>query len=214
MTTMEPQEVKIACERYAARHGRSRYFTRSVTPKLRPVDSVHIAAWYDAEPSRPDDPIVKEAYSLLAAEIERQYQEIVRGGLGVDCTPYDDNDNIGVSSADVFHSLRTRRVLRVYDGGSPHPVLTPLQNWKLRAVHDVLGHYVGLHQFGPLGEHRAFGEHSRLFADGPALLALCTETRCQNSWVNFGPHSHLDPSARPYAEQKATIPPASFLFWF
>ncbi len=72
----------------------------------------------------------------------------------------------------------------------------------LRIVHDYYAHAVHGHQFGPQGELRAWHEHAKMVPP-EARAALTTETHGQNSWVNFGPHSHLPVKDRPYAEQKA-----------
>ena len=56
-----------------------------------------------------------------------------------------------------------------------------------RFVQDAFGHGILPHQFGPLGEDNAYREHMTMFSP-LAQRALTTETRGQNSWVNFGPH--------------------------
>jgi hypothetical protein len=95
-------------------------------------------------------------------------------------------------------------------GGSPHPYMTPEQNDKFRAVHDYLAHAGGGNQFGPQGEERAYRIHASTLSPR-AQRALATETRGQNSWVNYGPNAHLPASQRPFAEQKAALWPETML---
>lgn len=112
-----------------------------------------------------------------------------------------------------------------------HPMLTPtgvvvdgvelLANDLFRVVHDVFGHAKEGHQFGPVGEERAWLEHYRMFSP-LALPALTAETRGQTSWMYFGEHVRdasgsviargepgwLPVPDRPFAEQKAGVLPA------
>ena len=98
-----------------------------------------------------------------------------------------------------------------------HPVLA---NDLFRWVHDAFGHGIEPHQFGPLGEDNAYREHMSMFSP-LAQRALTTETRGQNSWVNFGPHivredgtvpkkgdpDYIPPADRPFADQKIALLP-------
>lgn len=56
-----------------------------------------------------------------------------------------------------------------------------------RGVHDILGHGAEGFQFGPRGEENAYRSHAVMFSP-LARRAMATETRAQNSWVNFGPN--------------------------
>lgn len=95
-----------------------------------------------------------------------------------------------------------------------------LLNDLFRGVHDAFGHGVMPHQFGPLGEDNAYREHAATLSP-LAVRALTTETRGQNSWVNFGPQivrpdgsipkksdkDYKPPADRKYAEQKIALLP-------
>jgi len=111
-----------------------------------------------------------------------------------------------------------------YQGGDRHPLLgdtnsvTGLStNDKFRAIHDLFGHAAEGYGFGPRGEENAWLKHSQMFSR-EAQKALTTETRGQNSWVNFDRHNydsagnHLKrPLAdRPYAIQKVALLPDEF----
>ena len=98
-----------------------------------------------------------------------------------------------------------------------------------RGVHDILGHGAEGFQFGPQGEENAYRSHAVMFSP-MARQAMATETRSQNSWVNFGPNRRNpdgtvwgkeDPRYGPwleklkagegYAEQKPVLTPPEFL---
>jgi hypothetical protein len=91
-----------------------------------------------------------------------------------------------------------------------HPYMTPEQNDRFRAVHDFLAHAGGGNQFGAVGEENAYRVHASTLSD-LAKRALASETRGQNSWVNFGPESHKPVKERPFAEQKAALWPEELL---
>jgi hypothetical protein len=92
--------------------------------------------------------------------------------------------------------------------GVMHPVLA---NDIFRAVHDAFGHGLEGAGFRAKGEENAWQAHARLFT-GPALAALTSETRGQNSWVNFGPFAGENATAlqgdTTYADQKTGLLPA------
>jgi hypothetical protein len=78
-----------------------------------------------------------------------------------------------------------------------------------RIVHDVFGHAKEGNGFGPKGEEQAWRQHMQMFSPD-AQKALTTETRGQNSWVNFGPkgaQNRANPSDTVFAQQKAGLMP-------
>jgi hypothetical protein len=84
-----------------------------------------------------------------------------------------------------------------------------LANDVFRAVHDYEGHYKGNNKFGALGEEKAYQQHKKMFSP-EAVKALTTETRGQNSWVNYGPYgesNRKNPANTIYADQKAGLLP-------
>lgn len=100
---------------------------------------------------------------------------------------------------------------------------TLLINDVFRGVHDFFGHTERGNSFGPIGEENAWDVHARMYTP-EARRAMTTETRGQNSWVNFGPHmrnaegnllskgenGYLDITKRPFAEQKIGLLPEEF----
>ena len=95
----------------------------------------------------------------------------------------------------------------------------------LRAVHDAIAHGLYSDSFGPVGEEGAWRAHIATIGDPWARWAITTETRGQNSWVNYGPpvrdaqgriiSDKNDPnytpvSKRGFAPQKATLLPIKY----
>jgi hypothetical protein len=84
-------------------------------------------------------------------------------------------------------------------------------NDAFRVVHDALGHFgPGNPFFRAPGEERAWLAHSRSYSPD-ALPAATSETRGQNSWVNYGPQAEANRGASGantvYADQKAGLLP-------
>lgn len=201
-----PEVMRIA-EEYIGRSG----VQGNRLPPVRKVDperAALMARTYERLESMPDSPEVRQAYEQLGREIDAQFQAIEDAGYKIEFVDDDPYKN----SAEMMADLRDNRRLRVFrtGEGQGHPLLTNEQNDKFRAVHDFFGHSQSGYQFGPRGEEGAFRDHSYMF--GPlARRAMATETRGQNSWVNFGPNAHLPPRERPFAQQKAALWPEEFM---
>lgn len=79
-----------------------------------------------------------------------------------------------------------------------------------RIVHDYFGHAKEGFSFGPNGADNAWHHHMQMYSKD-AQRALTSETRGQNSWVNFGPkgqENRMNPATTTYAEQKAGLLPS------
>ena len=130
--------------------------------------------------------LVNKAYAQLVLEVDKQYK-----GLPVHVS-YHNGDMNYENSADMMDDIHNFGHLWVYKGGEDHPKLgsktTDSQgltaNEKFRAVHDYYGHSVEGYQFGKDGEENAWIEHSKMLSP-LAQWALSTETRGQNSYVNY-----------------------------
>jgi hypothetical protein len=133
--------------------------------------------------------------------------------------PIDDSHNPAVRRA--YH----QRHLYFFQGGDAHPLLGRVDpatglsmNDKFRAIHDLFGHAAEGYSFGPRGEENAWIRHSQMFS-AEAQRAVTSETRGQNSWVNYGRHnydscgnhSNRPLAVRPYATQKAALLPTEFM---
>jgi len=159
-----------------------------------------IAAEFDRAFSTLHDERTIEAYRQLAEEVNLQYDFLIASGLkigAVQTNPY-------VNSSAMVKDVRCNGRLKVYAADLSHSLLTDMENFQFRVVHDYFGHATYGNQFGATGEENAWRTHCTMFTE-KAILALTTETRGQNSWVNFGPQSHLPIAERPYAEQKSFI---------
>jgi hypothetical protein len=85
-----------------------------------------------------------------------------------------------------------------------------LINDLFRVIHDYFGHYKGGNGFRALGEENAYRYHCGMFSP-LARKALTTETRGQNSWLNYGPHGEHNRTASEsetiFADQKTGLLP-------
>lgn len=190
-----------------------RYVKQVGLPPIQPTPYVNvdpkvareIANIFDQTPDQSSDPDVQMAYGALVEEVSLQLQV-----LPVQLEPYGDEEPAPYrDSADMMEDVR-RGHLFVYEGGEDHALLTRKENFAFRAVHDVFGHAAGGFSFGPHGEENAWISHLKMFTP-MARAALTTETRAQNSWVNFfDDHDKLPPQQRPYAEQKTMILPVKY----
>jgi hypothetical protein len=203
-----------------------------------PARGARIAAAYDAMQHAPQDPVVREAYANLIQQTIAQYRALEAAGYRFwffdDTTdPYDgkpwramrdlrNNKSMGVYSSEAgFGSGATD--LNVEDNplladtgimwpfGSPDgPMRRVLANDLFRAVHDAFGHGLEGAGFRADGEENAWQAHARLFT-GSAIAALTSETRGQNSWLNFGPYGAQNQTAGTletvFADQKTGLMP-------
>ena len=234
------QDIIDVAEAYAAGKG----LNLSITPilKLDGKNSKKIADLFDRAKHIPNDPKVRQAYQALASETLEQFDALLAAGYRVELSnqPYKNSEA-------VLQDLRDNKSLRVFptdEGFGPdkavkdkdNPLLAQtnykdvngnrlLVNDAFRFVHDVFGHGKLGNPFGPLGEENAWVVHSQMYSP-VARRALTTETRGQNSWVNFGPHlrradgsvpkrtdpDYIPQTQRPYAEQKSFLLPDEYVF--
>jgi hypothetical protein len=174
-------------------------------PQLDEARSRAMAQAYERLPVF--DEAARPAYDALNKKIAEQKAAAERAGFKfeyVDEDPYK-------SSAEMLKDVRENKRLKVLktNASSQHPYMTPQQNDDFRAVHD-LTHSAGGLPFGPRGEEATTRLHASTM-DELAQRALLTETRGQNSWVNFGPNAHLPAAERPFAPQKAALWPEEFV---
>lgn len=219
---------------YAREAGRTVRFAESEWPP----DEAYcrdVAAYYDAAPLVCDDPRLAAAYEALAAESMRQFELVLASGLQV--RPWRGTGQPYRSSAELAERVQRSGTLQVHltaDGHGPgpgragHPMARPtglaadgvplLRNDVFRVVHDVFGHLMCGHGFGPRGELAAVLVHLQMYPRA-AWPVLFTEHVAQVCWFFFGPHlrdrdgrlpaagepGHLPPARRPYPEQKTFL---------
>lgn len=230
--------INAAAERYARANGielarQSKYVDVDESRASR------IAQAFEDMIDNPSDPIVQEAYRDLAYQTRKQYDALIEDGY--EFTFYDSKtDPYNGNPYNAMRDLRNNKRMAsygTYDGygtlddfkadlKDPNRIL--LQDsglrWKdqngveqivtnndlFRAVHDAFGHSMEGAGFRARGEENAFQAHAKLFT-GPALRALTTETRGQNSWLNYGPYGEKNRTASVldtvFADQKMGLMP-------
>jgi hypothetical protein len=134
------------------------------------------------------DQLVDAAYRQFAKEAKQQFES-----LPVNMSFHRAGEGNYLSSGDMLKDVYGNRHLYVFQGGEPHPFLNEIDpvtglnsNEMFRAVHDFYGHAIHGNQFGPKGEEIAYAAHGQMFSP-LARLAMATETRGQNSVVNYTP---------------------------
>lgn len=237
-TGPDAQLVAVA-EQYAADNGID-LKRQSEYVKVDEDRAKRIANAYEEMANDPQNPKVKEAYAELIKQTKAQYQALVDAGykfwfmdlnipsnLDYAASPYNaardlrQNKQMGVfpttdgfgtdENLDVSNNplLEDTGIMWAVGGleGEMKPVLA---NDLFRAVHDAFGHGLEGAGFRARGEENAFQAHSRLYT-GSAIGAMASETRGQNSWVNFGPFGEQNRTASAedtvFADQKTGLMP-------
>lgn len=198
---------------------------KDITAQQRALQE-RIAKRYEELPlddlSNPD---VRRAYSELVDELKSQFEAlpIKVEVFGKDGEAYPGSQAMRQDVADNNHLFIYATTPETF--GPPgvsfdkHPLLGKsglqdakgrelLNNDLLRAVHDYFAHTISPVEFGPKGEEAAWLNHMKSTASPWARWALTSETRGQNSWVNFRPGAQdIAPKERSFAEQKAALLP-------
>ncbi len=230
-----PELVDVA-ERYAAANGIEYKRQAEYVPVNKEL-ATRIAQAYAEMEHTPNDPAVKAAYRDLIDQTRAQYEALVADGY--EFTFFDgETDPYEGRPFRAMKDLRFNKRMAVYgtyDGygtegitrgdlednpmledtglqwedqnGEMHPVMA---NDLFRAVHDAFGHGLEGAGFRAQGEENAWQAHARLFT-GPALGAITSETRGQNSWLNYGPYGETNRNASledtVFADQKTGLMP-------
>lgn len=191
------------------------------------------------------NPLVKKSYDRLNAEILKQYDYLTAGNDGTKFTSqsFDVDGEPYRNSGEAIDDIRTKNSLKFLKTDpntfgpegqdfSYHPLLQDsgrtdangvrlVYNDLFRAVHDAIAHGLFGAEFGPVGEESAWQTHMRTIEDPWARWALTTETRGQNSFVNYrdqmigkdgmplrkGDEGYIPLDQRGFAEQKAALLP-------
>lgn len=212
-------------------------------PRFVPVTDrlgMLVADLFTAVRHEPGNPLVQASYQQYVREVTAQYEFAV-ARLGLRIEPWPHAHEPYRDSGQMMEDVRRHRHLyfltthtrwgEANTGHADHPMLAPtgvvidgvelLANDLFRVVHDVFGHAAHGHQFGPVGEEKAWLAHYGMFSP-LARPALTAETRGQTCWMYFGPHLRHRSGAligkdepgwvpvpqRPFAEQKAGLLPA------
>lgn len=182
------------------------------TRKLDEERGKRIADAYVAMEDDPTNPEVRAAYDAMSKETLDQYKDFVDAGFTIEV----DNEEPYNNSQEMIDDLRNNNRIKIFSteagfGSTPitdeqrerNPLLrdsgfkdtkgnTLLVNDVFRAIHDFYGHAELGNSFGPKGEENAWNIHARMFSP-LARRAMTTETRGQNSYVNFsGVNERID----------------------
>ena len=196
-------EATTIAESYAESKG-IQYNPGKIVNTLNTELAQEVAAAYDSMEHNPKDPDVKKAYEALVKETAEQYDAIVAAGFDIEIN----NNEPYSSSKDMIEDLRSNTRMKIFSTESgfgseqitdnqraDNPLLRDsgytdvngkplLMNDIFRFVHDFFGHSKRGNGFGPKGEENAWDVHSRMYTS-LARRAMTSETRGQNSWVNF-----------------------------
>jgi len=180
-------EVRQVVDDYAHQAGLGRGATRhDYYPEMDPKFGARVATAYqrldNATEGTPAWNEVAQSYEALNHEIALQYEAMKKAGYTIEHT----NEDPYPTSADMRRDVVENKHIKAFKTpeSANHPFMTPEQNDKFRAVHDFFGHAAEGYEFGARGEDAAFRKHASTLSS-KAIPALTTETRGQNSWVNF-----------------------------
>jgi hypothetical protein len=215
--------------------------------KLNTEYSKAMADVYEAAKNTPLDENVQKAYKALARESKEQFEALKKDGYVVEL--WDGANQPYENSTEMVADLKDNKHLYVFstEEGFGETGITPqdrrenpmladsgykdangkklLLNDLFRFVHDAFGHGKLGNSFGPVGEENAWYVHSQMFSPD-ARRAMTSETRGQNSWVNFGPQlrnkdgslpkkgdkNYVPLSQRDFAPQKNFLFPEEYVF--
>lgn len=224
------KELQGIAARYNRDHGLGKHPRDYST--VDPEKAAKVAQAYEDMEHNPDDPEVKAAYDALKKEVLQQYEYLTKAGYSYHFYP-EGGDPYANTPREATYDLTQNHKMYVFptigpDGGfgedakkfPGHPLLekVPGLQWDgkdvtyndvFRGVHDSVTHAKEGLGFGPRGEDNTFRQHNSMFS-ALARKAIASETRGQNTWVNYGPygeHNRKDPRNTIYAPQKAGILP-------
>jgi hypothetical protein len=224
------QPAVDAARRYTEKAG-IRYEPLTIYAPIDQKMARKIAIEYDLMEDAPNNPEVKAAYDAMIDETLAQYEEIMNAGLTVQFIKGDDpygnprNAILDVINRNHMSVFSTRDgygmdgITRKDLANNPMLRKTPfrtadgdpmLANDVFRVVHDYFGHIKNGVGFRARGEENAWQSHAAMYSP-LARRAMTSETRGQNSWVNFGPEAAFNATASGantvYAEQKMGLLP-------
>jgi hypothetical protein len=196
--------------------------------RFHPVDVEHakaIANAYDQLPMF--DPAALPSYEAMIRETLDQYRAITKSGAKftpVDATtyPYHDNPRAAIKDLADNNHMAFFKTDEGFGTGhdTAHPLLRKsgerigdyelLNNDLFRIVHDYFGHAKNGYGFRAAGEDNAWRAHAAMYSP-EARPAMTTETRGQNSWLNYGPYGETNRTASAldtvFAPQKVALLP-------
>lgn len=226
------KEIEDSADAYMAKAGRPGAHRIDAYEDFDEERAAAIAEAFERMKHDPADPKVKRSYDALIDETLAQYDSLKDSGIDYKFLRDGQGDPYAKSPALGYADIIQNGRLWVFptDQGfgtsglfdpSDNPLLKRVgkvgdldnatANDAFRIVHDAYGHFgPGNPFFRHKGEERAWQQHSKMFSDD-ALPAMSTETRGQNSWLNFGPHAEHNRTAlggdTVFADQKIGLLP-------
>lgn len=132
--------------------------------------------------------LIPASYEQLGKENAQQLDRMLNSGINLS---YHKGDLNYANSPQMLEDAFLNKHLYTFGGGEPHELLNKIdpytglnENQVFRAVHDYFGHGTTGSTFGPKGEELAYAAHGQLYSP-LAKMAAATETRGQNSFVNY-----------------------------
>lgn len=179
----------------------------------------------------PNNPEVKAAYAAMIEETIAQFEMIMKVHPELEIEFIHGEDPYQNSPSEAIIDVNENNHLWVYstrDGFGSNEEFDPIDNPLLgetgieidgvellandvfRIVHDYFGHLKNGVGFRAEGEENAWQAHAAMYSP-LARRAMTTETRGQNSWLNYGPHGEHNRTAKTedtiFADQKIGLLP-------
>jgi hypothetical protein len=204
--------------------------------KADPTRALRISDAYEAMKDNSSDPLTKASYAAMIKETMAQYHAAKAAGFKAEFwDPQTQEDPYHASPRLATEDIKNNNHMFVFptDSGygsdgpitaeqiKTNPLLQPSgETWNgipvtvndiFRAVHDYFGHAKEGVGFRADGEENAWRSHAAMYSP-LARMAMTSETRGQNSWLNFNPVSgERNRKARTknstFADQKVGILP-------
>jgi hypothetical protein len=220
------KDIQRLANEYNAQNGLNAH-PAQYTP-VDPAKGAQVAQAYEQMQHDPDNPHVRAAYNALKDEVAAQYAHAKQNGYNFEFYPQD-RDPYPNSPREAVLDLHHNKHMYVYptsegygmdENPTNHPLLEDSgERWngqpvtyndQVRAIHDFYGHAKEGLGFRANGEDNAYRQHAAMFSP-LAQQALASETRGQNSYVNYGPNGEHNQTAGSadtiYAPQKAGLLP-------
>lgn len=199
--------------------------------RVQPSRARNIADMFTAMKHEPTSDEVRASYTAMVKETLKQWEAIKATGLKVEPIergskdPYAATPRMAILDVTENNHLWFFPTRDGFGSGSEqdivgNPLLDPVgekinghelvANDVFRIVHDYFGHIKEGVGFKADGEENAWRMHSAMYSE-LARKAMTTETRGQNSWVNFGPYeehnAHATGADTIFAPQKIGLMP-------
>lgn len=198
-----------AASRYMQGKGLGEYTPVPADRQDNPRRSLATAKAYQEAQDAPESPTIRKSYEAMRQAVNDQYEFMTKpedqGGMGISVSVHDkDPYDFGWSGGDdkssrkaLEEDVQKNKHLKILGtkatGG--HAYFSDEENDRFRAVHDVFGHTAVGGSFSRHGEEGAYESHKQMFPP-EAHEALTSETRGQNTYLNYGPGTFPDQSKK------------------